>query len=74
MIDKLTKDLINKLKIELSKSDNKDIIEKEIINPVLCNFSDKIYPYVSLLFFMYSLNLLLIIIILIILIVYNRKS
>ena len=73
MIDKLTKDFINKIIVELNKQDNKDKLEKEIIEPILSNFSDRIYPYVSLLFIMYSLNLILIIIILVLIILYNKK-
>ena len=72
MIDKLTKDFINKIIIELNKIENKERLEKEIINPVFCNFTDRIYPYVSLLFIMYILNLVLIIIILVLLI--NKKN
>ena len=73
MIDKLTKDFINKIIIEINKTENKNRIEKEVINPIFCNFSDKIYPYVSLLFIMYTLNLVLIIAILILIIIYNKK-
>jgi hypothetical protein len=74
MIDKLTKEFINKLTIEINKEDNKIKLEKEIINPILCIFSNKIYPYVSLLFIMYSINLILIIIVLILTIMYNKKN
>jgi len=74
MIDKLTKDFINKIIIEINKSDNKIKLEKEVINPIFLNFADRIYPYVSLLFIMYSLNLILIIIILILIIIYNNKN
>ncbi len=73
MLDKLTRDFINKLIIEINKPDNKEKLEKEVINPVFANFADRIYPYVSLLFIMYSLNLILIIVILVLLIVYNKK-
>lgn len=73
MINKLTKDFINKIVIEINKTDNKEKLEKEIINPIFSNFAGKIYPYVSLLFIMYTLNLILIIIILILIIIYNKK-
>ena len=73
MLDKLTKDFINKLIVEINKPDNKEKLEKEVINPVFANFADRIYPYVSLLFIMYSLNLILIIVVLILLIIYNKK-
>ena len=73
MLDKLTKDFINKIIIELNKDDNKEKLNDEIIAPIFANFADRIYPYVSLLFIMYSLNLILIIVILILIIIYNKK-
>jgi hypothetical protein len=74
MLDKLTKDFINKLILEFNKPDNKTKLEQELINPIFSNFADRIYPYVSLLFIMYSLNLILIIVILILIIINNKKS
>lgn len=74
MIDKLIKDLINKSIIEIKKRENKELVDKEIINPILKSFTEKIYPYVSLLFIMYSLNLVLIIVILVLIILYNKKN
>jgi len=74
MIDKLIKDIIKKSIEEFKKEENKELIEKDLINPLLKNFTDRIYPYVSLLFIMYSLNLVLIIIILILIILYNNKK
>ena len=74
MLDKITKDFINKIIIEINKEDNKNKLENEILKPILQSFSDKIYPYVSLLFIMYSLNLILIIIILILIILYNKTN
>ncbi len=74
MIDKLIKDLIKKSIEEFKKEENKDLIEKDLVNPILKNFSDRIYPYVSLLFIMYSLNLLLIIIILVLIIMFHNKK
>jgi hypothetical protein len=74
MIDKLTKDFLNKIILELNKTDNKERIENEILNPFLAKFSDRIYPYVSLLFIMYTINLILIIIVLVLLILYNKKN
>ena len=73
MLDKLTKDFINKLIIEINKPDNKEKLDKEVFNPIFSNFAERIYPYVSLLFIMYSLNLILIIVILVLIIVYNKK-
>lgn len=74
MLDKLTKDFINKIIIEINKPDNKHKLENEVIKPIFSNFADRIYPYVSLLFIMYSLNLILIIVILVLIIMYNKKS
>jgi len=73
MIDKLTKDFINKIIIELNKIENKEKLDKDIISPIFSSFTERIYPYVSLLFIMYSLNLILIIIILVLIILYNKK-
>jgi len=74
MIDKLIKDFVKKAVVEIKKKENKELLEKEIIDPVLKSFTERIYPYVSLLFIMYSLNLVLIIIILVLLIIYNKKQ
>jgi hypothetical protein len=57
---------------ELKKTENKELIHKEVLAPMLKNFTDKIFPYVSLLFIMYSLNLILIIIILVLLILHKK--
>jgi hypothetical protein len=73
MVDKIAKDVIKRIIVELNKEDNKLKLEKEIINPILVMFSNKIYPYVSLLFIMYTINLLLIIVVLVLLIMYNKK-
>lgn len=73
MIEKLTKDFINKIILEINKQENKEKLESDIINPIFSNFAERIYPYVSLLFIMYSLNLILIIIILVLIIIYNKK-
>jgi hypothetical protein len=72
MFEKLTKDFINKIIIEINKKDNKEKLETQVINPIFFNFAERIYPYVSLLFIMYSINLILIIIILILIII-NKK-
>jgi hypothetical protein len=74
MIDKLIKDFIDKAIIEIKKQENKERIENEILNPIFSSFTERIYPYVSLLFILYCLNLILIIIILILIILYNKKT
>jgi hypothetical protein len=73
MIDKLTKEFLEKIILELQKEENKTKLEKDIINPIFSNFAERIYPYVSLLFGMYTINLVLIIVILILIIMYNKK-
>lgn len=72
MIDKLTKDFIEKMVFEVKKEDNKKKIKDEILDPILNEFSEKIYPYINILFFMYSINLLLIIVILILIILRKK--
>ena len=74
MLEKITKDFINKIIVEIKKDENKNKLENEILKPIFQSFLDKIYPYVSLLFIMYSLNLVLIIIILILIIFYNKNT
>ncbi len=74
MLDKLTKDFISKIIIEINKEENKTKLEQEVINPIFTNFANRIYPYVSLLFIMYSLNLILVIIVLILIIMYNKNK
>jgi len=72
MIDKITKDFIDKMVIEVKKDDNRKKVRENILNPILNEFTEKIYPYINILFMMYSINLILIIIILI-LTVFRKK-
>jgi hypothetical protein len=74
MLDTLTKDFINKLILEIKKKENKEKLENEVIKPLCTNFSERLYPYVLLLFIMYSVNLILIIVILILIIMYNKTN
>lgn len=74
MINKLVKDFIKRSVIEFKKQENKEMFDNEIIQPIIKNFSEKIFPYVSLLFIMYTLNLVLIIIILFLIISFNKKT
>ena len=71
MLNKIMKDVFKKLIIEINREDNKCIIEKDIFNPIFTSLTQRIYPYVSLLFAMYTVNLVLIIIILILIIKKN---
>ena len=72
MIDKITRDFIDKMVIEVKKENNRKKVKEEILNPILDEFTEKIYPYINILFMMYSINLILIIIILI-LTVFKKK-
>ena len=74
MIEKLTKDLLNKFIREIKKEENQNLIEIEILNPIFNKFSKKIYPYILLISYMYILNLALIIIILILIVLFNNKK
>jgi hypothetical protein len=74
MVDRLTKDLLNKVITEIKKEDNQKQIEIEILNPLLIKFSNKIYPYIKLVFCMFILHFVLIVIILILIIIYNQKK
>ncbi len=63
-MENFTKNIIDKFICQLNKEENKKKINQDILNPIFKEFSNKIYPYVSLLFLMYILNLILVIIIL----------
>ena len=63
-MENFTKNIIDKFICQLNNEENKKKINKDILNPIFKEFSNKIYPYVSLLFLMYILNLILVIIIL----------
>jgi hypothetical protein len=62
------KKTLQKVLEEFNNEDNKQKIYEDIVTPILDKFTEKIYPYVTLLFIMYSLNLILIIAILLIII------
>ena len=72
MIDKIVHDFINKCIVEIKKENNKELVETQIINPWIKHFTNKIYPYVSLVFIMYCINIILMIII-ILLIMKNKN-
>ena len=74
MINKIIKEFINKLIVEINKPDNKKIINDEIMIPLLTDFINKLYPYILFVFTIFILNLILIIIILILIILYNKKN
>ena len=65
MFDKLTTDFLNRCAIEIKKQHNQELIEKEILEPVLDKFSKKISSYFTIFFMMYIFLLVLIVLILI---------
>lgn len=71
MVEKITKDLLNKVINEIKKEENQHKLEIEIINPLLIKFSNKIYPYIKIAFVFFILNFFLIFIILILIIKFN---
>ena len=73
MLDKLTKDFLTRIIVEFNKPINKDRIYNDILEPVFSNFANKIYPYVSLLFAMYTINMVLIIVILVLIIMMKKN-
>lgn len=74
MVEKLTSDLLNRVINEIRKEEHQKTIEIEILNPLLIKFSNKIYPYVKVVFSIFILNFLLILIILILIIICYKKS
>lgn len=71
MVEKITKDLLNRVIHEIKKEETQHKLEIEIINPLLIKFSNKIYPYVKIGFIFFILNFFLIFIILILIIRFN---
>jgi hypothetical protein len=72
MIDDIIADIFNKLLLYIKSPKIKKKINNELLEPLFINIYNILYPYVSLLFIMYILNLVLIIIILILIII--KKS
>lgn len=72
MIDKLTKNFIKKIIKEINNEENRKNIDNEILKPLFSKFTDRIYPYVSLLFIMYTLNLIIIIVILVLILLKKK--
>ena len=72
MIDDIITDIFNKLLLYIKSPKIKKKINNELLEPLFINIYNILYPYVSLLFIMYILNLVLIIIILILIII--KKS
>ena len=66
-MDNIIKDIIDQFVISFNETNNKNKLENNIINPILCNIKYKLYPYIILISIMYGLNILLIIVIIILL-------
>jgi hypothetical protein len=62
------KKTLQKIIEEFNDEDNKKKLYDDVVTPIIEKFTEKIYPYVTLLFVMYSINLILIIAILLIII------
>ena len=62
----ILKQIFKKIIDEFKEEQNKIHFNEEVIQPILKKFTDKIYPYMIILFIMYAFNLILIISILII--------
>jgi uncharacterized integral membrane protein len=73
MAEKITKDLLNRIITEIKKEENQKKIENDIINPILIKFSNKIYPYLRIVFSIFILNFLLVLIIFILIICNSKK-
>ena len=73
MIYKITNDLLNKFIIEFNKDENRKKINVEIIDPIINDISNRLYPYMIIIFIMYILIIVLIITILFILIIRRKK-
>ena len=71
-MDKIANNIMDKFICKLNNDENKKKINEEILNPIFKEFSNKIYPYVSLIFLMYILNLILVIIILTLILKKNK--
>ena len=66
MVEKITKDLLNRFITEIKKEENQKKLENDILNPILIKFTNKIYPYIKIVFTIFILNFLLVLIIFII--------
>lgn len=61
MIDNLTTQILEKVMLELDKNDNKEFIDNKFIKPLCENISNKIHPYMLIIFVSYIIILILII-------------
>ena len=73
MMNKITNDILNKCIIEFNKDENRKKINIEIIEPIINDISNRLYPYMIIIFIMYILIIILIITVLFILIIRRKK-
>jgi hypothetical protein len=71
-MDQLTTQILNNIAKEIKKPENQETLN-EIVKPLIKNISNKMYHWINILFFMYSLILILIVSILILILI-NKKS
>ena len=63
MISNITKSIINKCIDEFKKEENQDLIQKNIIDPLIIYIIDRFYPYI---FFITMIFILMIILMMVI--------
>ena len=73
MAEKITGYLLNYIISEIKKEENQQKIEIEILNPILIKFTNKIYPYIKIIFSIFILNFILVLIIFVIILCNFKK-
>ena len=73
MIVEFTNDILNKVIETFNSKENKDKLSESILDPLIQEINNRLYPYIILIFLMYILILILIITILILLIM-NKNN
>jgi len=73
MAEKITGYLLNRIITEIKKEENQQKIELEILNPILIKFTNKLNPYIKIIFSIFILNFILVLIIFVI-ILFNLKN
>ena len=68
MFEKLTDEIISNIIIQINKKENKTILDDNFIVPLCQNITDRIHPYLLIIFISYIIILILIIWIMFILI------
>lgn len=67
MINKFTKDIVNKVVEEFNQDGNREHLEKNVIDPIVCYILNRLYPYIFITAIIFVVLLILAILILIIL-------